>query len=229
MDDNIHAGHRARLKQRFLEHGLESFSDIEAIELLLFHALPRRDTNELAHRLLERFGSFRGVMEADLSKLAQVPGMGENSAGLIRLVSEMNRRYLKSERSSGAVIRNSAEAGEYLLPRFAYLNYETVMVLCLDSRQTVISCHEVADGIVNRVDFSMREVIDIALQDNAVSMLIAHNHLSGTALPSKEDIRTTGQLHKALGYIGVNLADHIVVCDNDFVSMRDSGCFDSFI
>ena len=115
MSDNIHAGHRERLKERFRENGLKAFSDVEAIELLLFYALPRCNTNEIAHNLLNRFGSYKAVMEADISELKLVQGVGENAATLIRLVSETNARYLSSQRSGGKnVLRSTEAAGEYL-------------------------------------------------------------------------------------------------------------------
>ena len=141
MGDNLHEGHRNRLKKRFAEHGLGSFTDIEAIELLLFYALPRRDTNELAHRLLRNLGSLRAVMEADATVLAKVPGIGENAAQLIRLVAELNRRYLLSARGTKKIISNSREAGEYLLPLFTYQTDEIVYFMSLDSKSMVTQCH----------------------------------------------------------------------------------------
>lgn len=223
--ENIHEGHRSRLKKRFYEHGLESFTDIEALELLLFYAVPRRDTNEMAHRLLDFFGSYRAVMEADAYELAQVPGVGESAAGLIRLVAELGRRYGIAERKEGRIITSSKAAGEYLLPLYAFQKDELVYVLSLDSRSMVKRCRSIARGMSARVDFSVRDIIEAALKDNTTRMIVSHNHLSGTALPSASDIDTTKKLKSALALIGVELIDHIIVCDGDFVSLRDSGCF----
>ncbi|MBQ1834845.1 MAG: hypothetical protein II111_03925, partial [Oscillospiraceae bacterium] len=94
---NTHGGHRARLKQRFLEHGLDNFNDLNALELLLFYAIPRQDTNEIAHRLLDRFGSFAAVLEATLEELQEIPGVGENTATLLKLIPQIDRRYLMSK------------------------------------------------------------------------------------------------------------------------------------
>ena len=221
--ESIHKGHRERLRKRFLEHGLDSFSDIEALELLLFYALPRRNTNPLAHALLKTFGSFRAVMEAQTVDLAQVEGIGENAACLIRLVAEFGRRYMTSGRRSGKVIRGSADAGEYFLPLFAYETDELVYVACLDSGGMVKQCRRIARGMSNKVDFSSRDIVDTALRYNASHVIIAHNHLSGTAMPSNADVSTTKKLNAALSLIGVELDDHIIVCDGDFVSLRDSG------
>lgn len=221
--ESIHKGHRERLRKRFLEHGLDSFSDIEALELLLFYALPRRNTNPLAHALLKTFGSFRAVMEARTEDLARVEGIGENAACLIRLVAGFGRRYMISGRRPGKPLRSSADAGEYFLPLFAYETDELVYVACLDSGGVVKYCRGIARGMSNKVDFSSRDIVDTALRSNASHVIIAHNHLSGTAMPSNADISTTNKLNAALSLIGVELDDHIIVCDGDFVSLRDSG------
>ena len=221
--ESIHKGHRERLRQRFYEHGLDSFSDIEALELLLFYALPRRDTNELAHALLRSFGSFRAVMEAKMTDLMQVEGIGENAACLIWRVAELGRRYMGTGRHTGKPIRSSDDAGEFLLPLFAYETSELVYVLCLDSGGAVKKCRKIASGMSNKVDFSSRDIVDVALRCNACHVIIAHNHLSGTALPSAADISTTQKLRTALGLIGVELNDHIIVCEGDYVSLKDSG------
>ena len=228
MSDNIHEGHRQRLKQRFEEHGIASFSDVEALELLLFFAVPRRDTNKLAHELLKRFGCLRAVLEAEPEELRGVNGAGASVAMLIRLVAEMNRRYMISKRKTNKVLHTAAEAGEYLMPLFAYQTSEVAYVLSLDSRSMVTRCHELARGMVNKVDFTVRDIVDAALRDNAARIIIAHNHLSGTALPSNSDISATKKIQSALSLIGVELADHIIVCDDDFVSLRDSGLFNRF-
>ncbi len=221
--ESIHKGHRERLRKRFLEHGLDSFSDIEALDLLLFFALPRRDTNSLAHALLKSFGSFHAVLEAKTADLARVDGIGENAACLIRLVSEFGRRYLTSVRRVGKRIRNSTEAGEYFLPLFAFETEEILDVAFLDSSGAVKQCGKIAQGMSNKVDFSSREIVDSALRNNASHVVLAHNHLSGTAVPSKTDVRTTNKLRAALSLIGVELDDHIVVCGGDFISFKDGG------
>lgn len=224
--ENIHKGHRERLKERFDEHGLAPFSDVEALEMLLFYALPRCNTNEIAHGLLERFGSYRGVLEADESELTLVKGVGENAARLIALVREMNRRYLVSARSEGAnVLKSTESAVEYLSPLFAYATDEIAFALSVNSAGRVIRCHELARGVSNRVDFSARQVVEIAIHDNAAYILLAHNHISDVALPSKADLAATRQMCATLAGIGVALVDHIIVSGSEFVSMRESGYF----
>lgn len=219
----MHDGHRERMKKRFSEHGLASFSDIEALEMLLFYALPRKNTNEIAHHLLDRFGSFRGVLEADLDELRTVEGVGENAAALLRLVTEMNMRYVQSEQSAGRIMTQSEAAGEYLIPLYAYQKREMAYMLFLNSAGRLLCCRELARGIVNRVEFSARDIIEAAIKENAAKVVLSHNHLSGTALPSQSDIDSTLRIRDALKVIGIELSDHIIVCDDDFVSLYDSG------
>ena len=223
MSENIHKGHRARQKDKFLEHGLDSFTDVEAIELLLYYAIPRRDTNELAHALLNRFRSFRGVLEADAADLCAVPGGGENAAGLLRLVTALNQRYLRTAPARGLLLADSAAVSAYLIPKFAYCKEEIALLLTLDSASRLIHCHYLTEGLSNKVMLSSRDIMDCVLRDDAAKVILAHNHVSGVALPSNSDIVTTNRIGAALALISVELVDHLIVCDDECVSMRDSG------
>ena len=227
-EENIHAGHRERLKTKYLTHGLDSFTDVEAIELLLFYAIPRRSTNELAHALLNRFHSFRGLLEAEQNDLAEVPGIGENAALLIHLIRDLSCRYQVAANPKGAVISGSAEAGAYLMPYFPYRREECSVMLCLDTAGRVIECHRLAEGSPGMVGLPVRELVELALRDKAARVILAHNHVSGVALPSGADVDTTGRLYRLLRMIEVELMDHIIVGEGDFVSMRDSGFFAQF-
>jgi len=223
MNESVHKGHRERQKKKFAQYGLESFTDVEALELLLYYAIPRCDTNALAHGLLSRFGSFCGVMEAEVSELAAVPGIGESAAALLHLVPELNRRYLRAERTRGTTLPDGESACNYFMPRFAYCADEVAMLVTLDSAMRVIRCHTLSAGMSNQVFVSSREIMDCALRDNAAKVILAHNHISGLALPSMADLKATTQIKNALALIGVDLVDHIVVSDGYSVSMRDSG------
>ncbi len=226
MEENIHAGHRDRLRDRFDENGLKAFSDVEALELLLFYALPRCNTNEIAHRLLDRFGGFREVLEADASELRLVKGVGDSAARLIRLVSQMNMRYLASERrGGGSIMKSTDSAVEYLRPLFAYSRDELAFALCLNSSGAIIRCHELARGMSNRVEFSARQIVELALRDNAAHIILAHNHLSDVALPSRADVAATRAVASTLRSLGVSLADHFIISGDEYVSMRESGYF----
>lgn len=225
---NIHDGHRKRVKKKFHDHGLESFTDIEALELLLMYAIPRQDTNELAHLLLNRFHSFRGVLEAGIADLEEVEGVGPNAAGLVALVTALNRRYLAAGGEDRPILNSTEAAAGYLMPRFAYLKKEAALLLCLDGASRLLCCRELGRGTAGSVLFSARDVVDTALRENAVGVILSHNHLTGTALPSSADRHATRELFHALRLIDVRLLDHIIVCDGDCVSMRDSGDFREF-
>lgn len=224
MQESIHAGHRGRLKERFLAEGLDHFSDVQALELALFYCIPRRDTNPIAHSLLERFGSFSQVLEAPVEELAKVPGMGESAAAFLHLILEMGRFYLVDRSKQNRILPTLEDCAEYLLPFFHGRRVETVYLLCLDAKCKVLCCKEVGEGSVNSAGISIRKIVETALGANASTVVLAHNHPSGIAIPSGEDIQTTKRIAMALHAVEIQLADHVVVADEDYVSMVQSGC-----
>ena len=219
----VHDGHRDRLRARFLEYGLDNFNDLNALELLLFYAIPRRDTNEIAHALLECFGSLEGVFYASERELLQVPGIGTNAAALIRLVPQLMKKSALSRPDRREAIMNSSDAGRYFVPRFMYEQDEVVYLLCLDGQKRVIKCAEMGRGVVNCVETSIRRIVETALKYKSSSVILAHNPPDGLALPSSEDDMVTKQVSTALALVGVSLEDHIIVAGDDFVSFADSG------
>lgn len=222
---SIHDGHRERMKKRFLEYGLDNFDDHSVIELLLFFALPRRETNTVAHNLLDRFGSLDEVFEAPMAELMKVEGVGENTAILLRLIPQVSRRYMISKNSLGksAVLASTTKAGGFVVPLFMYEKEEVVYMICLDSKYKVICCKQLTRGVVNAAEVSVRQIVEIALNHSASSVIIAHNHINGLALPSREDELTTRHISSALSLVGITLADHIIVAGEDYVSLADSG------
>ena len=224
----VHDGHRERLRARFAEHGLESFNELNALELLLCYAIPRRDTNELAHRLLDAFGSLSGVFQASMQELTSIPGIGENAAALILMVPQIVKKAHVSKAKETKIIRNSTDAGNYLLPYFLDEQDEIVMMLCLDNKRAVICCREMGRGVVNCVDANIRRMVETALKVKTTTVIIAHNHPNGVALPSREDDNFTRALYRSLGLLGITLEDHIIVANDEFVSLADSGVMHLF-
>ena len=218
-----HDGHRDRLRKRFLTHGLDVLQDHEVLELLLFYALPRKDTNDLARKLLKHFGSISAVLEAPLSELKAVGGIGDNAAVLLHLVTPLSRRYLLSRNDKGICLSTTQACGEYLLPYFFGASEELVYILCLDAKCKVLACRLLHTGSVNSAAVSLRKAAEIAISCNATSVVLAHNHPSGLALPSKADQETTILLKNTLEPLEILLIDHIIVADHDFVSMADNG------
>ncbi len=219
----VHDGHRDRLRQSYLEHGLMSMNDINALELLLFYAIPRRDTNEIAHRLLDRFGSLDDVFSAPAEELQEVEGIGENAAALLTLIPEIMKKSRVSKAREIRQIRSSDDAGAYLLPYFLNERDEVVYLLCLDTKRCVICCTEMGRGVVNSVDTGIRRIVEKALKVRACSAILAHNHPDGIALPSREDEVFTRALYNALETVGIRLEDHIIVAEDDYTSMADTG------
>ena len=219
----IHDGHRERLRTNFLENSLDGFNEVNSLELLLFYAIPRISTNELAHRLLDRFGSLYRVFDASYHELMEVEGVGENTAVLIKLIPEIMRKSRVSETSGIKVLAASSAAAEYLVPRFLYQEIEILLMVCLDSQKRIITCTEISRGVVNSVDANVRRIVEMALKYRASSVILAHNHPDGVALPSVEDDATTGLVGKALSSVGITLADHIIVAGEEYASYADSG------
>ena len=228
--ESIHKGHRERLKQRFLEEGLDNFTEIQVLELLLFFAIPVQDTNPIAHRLLEHFGSLSQVLGADVEELKKVPGIKDHAATLLALVTDLCRYYQVNCAQQTEILPTLDACGRYLVPRFFGRTRETVFLLCLDAKCKVLCCKEIGEGSVNTASISVRKVVETALGANATTVVLAHSHPSGIAVPSNEDIQTTQRIAAALSAVEIHLADHIVVAEGDYVSMVQSGCrFDTWL
>ena len=225
MSQSIHTGHRQRMKERFLSEGLDNFTDIQVLELALFYCIPQKDTNPIAHALLDHFGSLSQVLEASPAELQKVDGIGKNTATFLHLITQIGRYYLVDRVQRVEILSTIEACGRYLVPRFFGRKVETVFLLCLDAKCKVLCCKEVGEGSVNSAGISVRRIVETALGANATSVVLAHNHPCGMALPSPEDIQTTRRVAAALNTVEIILADHIVVADDDFISMRESGVF----
>ena len=221
----MHDGHRGRLKERFLREGLDNFEQHNILELLLFYVIPRKDTNEIAHRLIEKFGSISRVVEASTEELTEINGIGENAAIFLKLIPEFARRYVEDKASFDNILNSTAKAGQYLLPKFIGRTDENIMAVMLDSKCRVLSCSIVNEGSVNSANLNIRKLVELCLKSKAVSVVLSHNHPNGLAIPSDSDIETTWKVKRALEYVGIKLLDHVIVAESDFVSMRDSKKF----
>lgn len=223
MAQSIHKDHRKRMKDRFLKQGLDGFTEYQALEFLLFFCIPQGDTNELAHRLIEHFGSLSQVLEAPVEELKKVNGIGDHSAILIQLMNQMARFYLVDRAKREKMLPTIEDCARYLIPYFYGRMNETVFLLCLDAKCKALCCKEVGEGSINSAGISVRRIVETALREGATTVVLAHNHPSGIAIPSPEDIQTTRRVAAALQSVEIHLADHIVVADDDYVSMVQSG------
>lgn len=218
----IHEGHRERLKARFEESGLDDFNEVNALELLLFYAIPRKDTNELAHRLLERFGSLDAVLNAGVRELTEVEGVGRNTALLLNLVPQIIKCCSVMSTKDMKWIRGTGDAGKYLVPRLMDEKDEKALLVCLDSNGRILSTTELNHGVVNEVSLNVRKIVETALKHRASAVILAHNHPDGVALPSLDDQYVTKKVIAALKLVNIEFKDHIIVAGDDYVSFADS-------
>ena len=218
----LHEGHRQRLLRRFIEEGLDKFEPHNKLELLLFYAIPRRDTNEIAHRLLDTFGSFSAVLDAPIEELEKVPGIGTSAAAYLKLLGQTAQAYY-TDQQKDICLDTTKKAGEYLLPRFIGRTQEAVCLVCLDQKCRVLNASMIHEGSVHAAEVNVRKIISTALKFNATGVILSHNHPGGIALPSPEDLATTRRIEQALEVVGIHLMDHIIIAERDFVSLADSG------
>jgi DNA repair protein RadC len=219
---NHHAGHRRRLKAEFLARGFDGWPDHRVLELLLCYAIPQGDLNDLAHRLIDRFGSLVGVMDASIDELKKVPGVGEHTAVLLKLFPFTGGRYQSQRSDFGQIIRCPEEAAALLAPYFYGARNEMVYLLCLDGKRKALGVRKVSEGSIHASDISIRRIVEEAMGMRAFGIYLAHNHISNLAFPSAQDWSTTDVIRMAIGGVGLELVDHLVFVDGDFVSLRQS-------
>lgn len=222
MADYDHQGHRERLKNRFLnEGGFENFEEHNILELLLFYTIPRKDTNELAHRILDRFGSLSAVFDAPLEELTKVDGVSKNTACLFKAIVPAARAYSKSKYVTPPSMSNFAEASEYLLGKYLGVTEEMFAVVSLDNRNAILSFDVVAKGAIDNVNIDTRKMVNMLINNKATSAMLVHNHPSGFAVPSQADLSQTRELVETLYRVGIRVVDHIIVAENRCVSLRN--------
>ena len=225
-----HQGHRQRQKERFRQTGFVGFEPHTILETLLFYSIPQRDTNQIAHDLMDRFGSLSGVFDASYEELLKVNGISENSATLIKMIPQLASEYLSDRNDPGVIMDSVEKVGSFLLNKYVGVTNERIYLLCLDSKLKLLNCTVMGEGSPNKVTFSARRIMEKAIQCSATAIIVAHNHPNGTALPSDSDIMMTHQLRKMAKMMEIELQDHIIVAGDDYVSLAQSGvlCGDFF-
>ena len=214
----LHDGHRQRSKRRYLALGAEGMEDHQLLELLLFYAIPRQDTNPIAHRLMDRYGSLTAVLSAPAEDLKKVEGIGESAAVLLKVALRARCSALPQE-----VLNSPDRTGAYFMELLAGEKKEMLYQVCLDAKGKLLTCRCISKGSVAASPVSVRQVVENALYAGASSIILAHNHPSGVALPSQADVQATVQVRDALKRLDIRLIDHIIVADGDYVSMASSG------
>ena len=215
------------MKDKFLNNGLDAFHDVNVLEMVLYYAVPQKDTNPMAHHLLNEFGSLAAVFDASVEDLETRGKLTQNAATLLKLIPAVARRQQISKASFETILNTTQRCGDYLVPFFFNETEEVVYLLGLDAKCKALGCVKLFSGTVNYANLSVRRVVETALNMKATSVVLAHNHTSGIAVPSQEDIQTTKAVGHALDLLGILLVDHIVVADGDYVSMAESGLLDT--
>ena len=227
MAENVHTGHREKMRDRFIrDKGFENFEDHQILELLLFYANARGDTNPVAHRLIDTFGSLKGVLEARPEQLMAVEGIGKQAATLISMVVPLTRVWHRCAMEVPDRIGNSREAENYCLSILAGERTERFYVVSLNAKCNVLGRRKISEGSLSEVSAYPRMVMETALNYNAHSVLLCHNHPGGTCAPSPEDISSTIQLQRLLNGVGILVLDHIIVAGDRTYSMIQHGDID---
>lgn len=223
MDKKLHQGHRQRVKNRYLNEGLDAFEDHQVLEMLLFYCIPMKDTNELAHKMIREFGSLAGLFEADPKDICCRCGVSENTAIFVSVIPSLARRYFKIKWGQKPVLNSSTMAGEYAVTLFAGRTYEAFFVICLDAQNGVNNAALVHEGTINEAPVYPRIIVETALRHQANSVILAHNHPGGSLQPSREDVEVTRRIATALNAISIKVVDHIVVAGGRYTSFAEKG------
>ena len=213
-ENKRHKGHRQRMRERVQSYGLDSLAEHEALEYVLYLTNAQKDTNGIAHDLIDRFGDFAAVLEASEEELCTVEGVGPSTARMLHLLPQISRYYGRSRTSTTRCIKTTEQMGSYLMAKFAWSDYERAMLVSLDSRKRV--------GTSDRVSLDIKNVVAAAIKGGTDAVVLCHNHPNGVALPSLEDMDATGSIARALGLVNVHLLDHFILTDTEYFSMRDA-------
>ena len=222
---NVHDGHRERVRKEILANGFsESTPPHKILEMLLYYAIPRKDTNEIAHTLLESFGSVSGVFEAPAEELMKIKGVSENTASLLKLMIPVIRAY-SGDKKSNPSLKNGLHFNsvyEFLENRYIGYKNEIFAITSFNHKGVFTGFDILAEGDNSEVKISIRQIIEAVIRRNASYAIISHNHPQGIAMPSSSDIEMTEKINTALKSIKVDLFDHMILTDDDYVSLRQS-------
>ncbi len=221
--DQHYKEHRRRLKDRFLEQGLDNFSDYEALELMLTYAISQKDVKPLAKDLLKRFGSFQRVLEAPVSELTHVHGIGRHAAILINFSRECSAYYLRHAVEKRDLISSPRDLVSYCRSAMAHLSDEQFRVVYLNAKNQIIKDEVLQEGTVDQTAVYPRKIIEKALQHKAVALILVHNHPSGNPEPSAQDRQLTGSIISAAATMDIRVHDHIIIGRSGYRSFREEG------
>lgn len=222
-ENKRHKGHRQRMRERVQSYGLDSLAEHEALEYVLYLTNAQKDTNGIAHDLIDRFGDFAAVLEASEEELCTVEGVGPSTARMLHLLPQISRYYGRSRTSTTRCIKTTEQMGSYLMAKFAWSDYERAMLVSLDSRKRVRAAVWLREGTSDRVSLDIKNVVAAAIKGGTDAVVLCHNHPNGMAMPSREDLQATENIVRALGLVKIHLRDHLILTETEYFSMREEG------
>lgn len=221
--DNIHAGHRRRMLKKFGEHGIDVFSEHEKLEVLLYLMIPRKNTNPIAHFLLNKFGTLKSLLSAPPDELQKVEGIGKNAALQLRFFGAVTNHLNGKQMSAFDNLSTTDKVKEYCKKHFKEKSSEVFTLLLLDEKYTLLHDHDLISNISDDIESSYREIVEQIIKYDSRKVVIAHNLITGTANPSERDLKLTRELGEILKVIDVSLVDHIIVSEDNAISLRNYG------
>ena len=225
MSDNVHKGHRERVRERYIKSGLDSFEDHQILEFLLFYCYPMKDTNEIAHRMIKEFGTLTNLFESDALEISKRCKVSKNVAVLVSMIPPLSRIYSSSRWKERTRLESSRSVGQYAISLFIGKTVECFYLICLDSQCKLIYSSLISEGTVNESSAYPREVVKTALKFQAARVVLTHNHPSGLLVPSQEDIYITEKIVNALDAVDIEVVDHIIVGSGKYLSFSEKKIF----
>lgn len=222
-DSELHKGHRQRMREKFRKYGFDGFADHEVVEMLLFYCYPRMDTNKLAHKILDKYGSLADLFDASPEELMIETGISEVTATLFSMISKLSKVYEKSKWDRVKYLKNTEETGQFAVSMFTDTQNEEFALICLDANRRICWSGVIIKGTVDRTEAYPRIVVKEALKHQATKVVFVHNHPSGTLSASVADKEATEVLIKTLKCIDIEVLDHIIVSGTRYLSMKEMG------
>ncbi len=215
-------GHRQRIKEKYEKSGIDGWLDYEVLELVLSYAIPRKDTKPIAKELLSRFKTINGVLDSDRKELQTIREISEHTALFLKLLKDVAILYMENGIHNRDLLSSPQVVYDYLKASLKGAVDEEFKILFLDSRNQLIAVETFKIGTVNRSVVSPRKVVERAIYNHAVGVIIAHNHPAGMLQPSQDDKGVTKAIKEALKTVDITLLDHIIIGSNDYYSFRNN-------
>ncbi len=227
--NNIHKDHRQRVRDSYLKTGIDAMADHNILELLLFYCIPQKDTNPIAHELIERYHDLNGVLDAPVKELEKINGIGENAAVFIKLIRDLCLKYHENAISGKVSLASNERLYNFARMKYLGESREIVYMLSLDAHGTLKHCVKVADGSPTTAVSDSRRLVELALRFDITNAIIIHNHPNGFAIPSQADIAATETIASLFSTVNINFVDHIIIADDEIFSFAMSKKYSSYL